>query len=320
MRAVEEELISVIVPVYNVEKYLPACLDSLVAQTYRNLEVILVDDGATDSSGKICDEYAQKDPRFQVIHKANAGVAMARNSGLDRATGAYVSFVDSDDWLENNTYQVLYQGLKQYQAECSVGRCVHVVDDGKGLTYEDRKACSVWCCDSREAMKHVLLGGSAIWNRLFKREIFDAVRFRKDRVNDDEAAALYAYERCSRVVFLSQYTYFYRLRKNSISTASFSLRHLDFYYNTKDNLAFIEKTAPELTPYAQRRMINALLYCYMKMRLKRGKSQEEKRKAVWMFEEIRRYKGVAFANPQCGLRTKLAMAVFSVAYGGRKHG
>ncbi len=314
----EEELISIIVPVYNVEKYLPACLDSLVGQTYRNLEIILVDDGSTDGSGKICDEYAKRDARIRVIHKENAGVAMARNSGLDRATGAYVSFADSDDWLEKNTYQVLYRGLKRYQADCSVGRCIHVVDNGKSLAYGKRKPCPVWCCDSREAMKHVLLGGSAIWNRLFKREIFYTVRFRKDRVNDDEAAALYAYERCNRVVFLNQYTYFYRIRRNSISTASFSLRHLDFYYNTQDNLSFIEETAPELTPYAQRRMVNALLYCYIKMRLKRGKSPEEKRKAVWLFYEIRKYKDMAFANPQCGLGTKLAMAVFSAAYGGKK--
>lgn len=314
----EEELISVIVPVYNVEKYLPDCLDSLVAQTYRNLEIILVDDGSTDSSGKICDEYAKKDPRIQVIHKANAGVAMARNSGLERATGMYVSFVDSDDWLEKNTYQILYQGLKQYHVQCSVGRCVHVVDNGKTLTYGKRKACSVWCCDSREAMKHVLREGSAIWNRLFRKEIFYEVRFREGRVNDDEVAALYAYEQCSRVVFLDQYTYFYRIRKNSITTSSFSLRNLDVYYNTKENLAFIEEKAPELTPYAQRRMIRALLYCYIKMRLKRGKSPEEKQKAVWMFSEIRQYKGMAFANPHCDLWTKLAMAVLSVAYGGRQ--
>lgn len=256
----KEELISVIVPVYNVEKYLPTCLDSLVEQTYRNLEIILVDDGLQTEAGKICDEYAKKDSRIQVIHKANAGVAMARNSGLERATGLYISFVDSDDWLEKNTYQVLYQGLKQYQAQCSVGRCVHVVDNGKTLTYRKRKVCSVWCCDSREAMKHILQGGSAIWNRLFQREIFDTVRFPKGRVNDDEVVALYAYERCSRVVFLDRYTYFYRLRKNSITTSAFSLRNLDTYYNAQDNLAFIKEKAPELVPFAQRKCIKMLLY------------------------------------------------------------
>lgn len=314
----EEERISIIVPVYNVEKYLPTCLDSLVEQTYRNLEIILVDDGSPDGCGKICDEYAEKDSRIKVIHKSNAGVAMARNSGLEHATGAYISFVDSDDWLDKNAYQILYQGLKQYRTQCSVGRCVHVVDNGNTLKYRKRKACSVWCCDSREAIKHVLNGSSAIWNRLFQREIFDTVRFPKGRVNDDEVVALHAYERCSRVVFLDSYTYFYRLRKNSITTSAFSLRNLDTYYNAQDNLAFIEEKAPELIPFAQRKCIRMLLYCYIKMRLKRRKSPEEKQKAVWMFYEIRKYKGMAFANPHCSLLTKLAMAILSVAYGGRK--
>lgn len=314
----EREKISVIVPVHNVEKYLPACLDSLVGQTYRNLEIILVDDGSPDSSGKICDEYAKKDSRIRVIHKENAGVAMARNTGLECATGEYVSFVDSDDWLSKNTYRILYRGLKKYQAQCSVGRCVHVTDDEGKLTYEKRKKCSIRRDDSREAMKHVLLEGSAIWNRLFKREVFDTVRFRKGRVNDDESAALYAYERCNRVVFLDRYTYFYRLRKNSITTSAFSLRNLDTYYNAQDNFVFIKEKAPELMPFAQRRSIEMLLYCYIKMRLKREKSLEECQKTVWLFHEIRRQKKMAVSNPYCSLWMKLAMVMLSVTYGGRK--
>jgi len=314
----ENERISVVVPVYNVEKYLPACLDSLVGQTYRNLEIILVDDGATDRSGKICDEYAQKDPRIQVIHQKNAGVAMARNAGIDRASGIYISFVDSDDWLAENAYEVLYEGLKRYGAQCAVGRCVNVVDDGEKLVYGKQKACQVECYDSRQAMQRVLWEGSAVWNRLFRREIFATVRFRKNRVNDDEAAALYAYEQCDSVVFLDQYTYFYRLRKNSISTSTFSLRNLDFYYNTKENLAFVEKTASQLLPYAERRMIHALLYCSVKMWLKRGKSPEENEKTLWLFSEIRQYKNMALANSCCELWMKLGMVLLSAMYGGKK--
>lgn len=315
----EKEKISVIVPVYNVEKYLPTCLDSLIGQTYRNLEIILVDDGATDGSGRICDEYARKDPRIRVIHQANAGVAMARNAGLACATGAYVSFADSDDWLEKNAYRVLYHGLKKYGAQCSVGRCVHVTDDDGKLTYGKRQKCPIRCDTSREAMKLVLLNGSAVWNRLFKAEIFETIRFRKGRVNDDEAAALYAYERCEKIVFLNRYTYFYRLRKNSITTAAFSLKNLDFYYNAQDNLAFIEQTAPELLPCAQFRLIKALLYCYIKLRLKRGKSPEENEKAVWLYTEIRRHRSIALSNDYCKLWMKVAMCVLSVAYGGKKH-
>ncbi len=308
----EREKISVIVPVYNVEKYLPACLDSLVEQTYQNLEIILVDDGSTDSSGRICDEYAGKDSRIQVIHKKNAGVAMARNSGIICATGEYISFVDSDDWLAKNAYRILYWGLKKYHAQCTVGCCVHVVDKGGKLVYEKTKGRPLWCGDSRKAMKRVLLEGSAIWNRLFKREVFDTVRFPKGRVNDDEVAALHAYERCEKVVFLNRYTYFYRLRKNSVTTSAFSLRNLDFYYNSLDNFEFIRKTAPRLIPCAQYRIITALLYCYIKMRMKRRKTLEEKQKTVWLSKEIKRHKKMAARNPYCSLWMKVAMIILSI--------
>ena len=109
--------ISIIVPVYKVEAYLSECIESIINQTYRNLEIILVDDGSPDKCGEICDEYAKKDERIHVIHKKNEGVARARNDGIEYAGGDYISFIDSDDWIAENAYEVLYQGLKQYDAD-----------------------------------------------------------------------------------------------------------------------------------------------------------------------------------------------------------
>ena len=106
---VEEKLVSVIVAVYNIEEYLPRCIDSISAQTYRNLEIILVDDGSTDSSGGICDDYAQKDRRIKVIHKKNGGLSDARNAGLDKVSGDYIGFVDGDDWIEEDMYRAMYE-------------------------------------------------------------------------------------------------------------------------------------------------------------------------------------------------------------------
>ena len=104
-------LISIIIPIYNVEKYLPVCLDSILAQTYKNLEIILVDDGSPDGSGTICDEYASRDSRFVVVHQKNGGVSVARNTGLDHATGDYIGIVDPDDWIEPNMYEVMMNNI-----------------------------------------------------------------------------------------------------------------------------------------------------------------------------------------------------------------
>ena len=131
-----DEKISIIIPVYKVENYLEKCIDSILCQTYRNLEVILVDDGSPDKCGEICDRYAAKDNRVKVIHKKNAGVARARNDGIDIATGDYISFIDSDDWIAENAYEVLYNGLKEYNADCSVGGCVNVL---KKMIYCNRR-------------------------------------------------------------------------------------------------------------------------------------------------------------------------------------
>ena len=116
----KNNLISIIVPIYNVEKYLKKCIDSIINQTYKNLEIILVDDGSPDNCGKICDEYAKKDNRIKVIHKENGGVSSARNVGVENATGEYIGFVDSDDYIEKDMYEVLINNLKKENADISI--------------------------------------------------------------------------------------------------------------------------------------------------------------------------------------------------------
>ena len=134
----ESPLISVIVPVYNVEEYLTQCIESIINQTYTNLEIILVDDGSTDQSGKICDEYAIKDDRIQVIHKENRGVGSARNVGLDTSKGEYVSFVDSDDYVDKNYIKILLKQMLEHNVQVSI--CNLAITDKKNTTirYKDK--------------------------------------------------------------------------------------------------------------------------------------------------------------------------------------
>lgn len=302
------EKISIIVPVYKVEAYLPKCIESIIHQTYHDLEIILVDDGSPDKCGEICDQYAQKDERIHVIHKENGGVARARNDGIEYASGDYISFIDSDDWIAENAYEILHQGLKQHDADCAVGKCVTVIDKNGVLTPKKSPDSPVRCETASEAMKHVLLSGSAVWNRLFKREVFQHVRFPLDRVNDDEVVALHAYAECQKIVFLNKDTYYYRIRQNSITTSKFSIRNVDCYYNSVDNLNFIRQTKPELVPCAEYKYIKAMLYCYvnlgkLKHDLKARKIREQ------LHQDMKKNKAMAYSNQYVSPMLKLLMFI-----------
>ncbi len=305
------ETISIIIPVYKVEAYLPKCIESILRQTYRDLEIILVDDGSPDRCGEICDQYAGKDERIRVIHKENGGVARARNDGIECATGAYISFIDSDDWIAENAYEILYQGLKQYGADCAVGRCVTVYDRDGVLKPRENKASAVKCETSDEAMRHVLLNGSAVWNRLFKREVFREIRFPVGRVNDDEVVALHAYGECGRIVFLNQDTYYYRIRQNSITTSKFSLRNVDCYYNSVDNLEFIREKKPQLEECADYKRIRAMLYCYIHLRRLKGDPKAREIRGM-LREELRKSRKSALKNRYLSPAMKALFAVCSL--------
>ena len=273
-----EGLISIIAPIYKVEAYLRPCVDSLINQTYGNLEIILVDDGSPDGCGAICDEYAKKDERIRVIHKGNAGVAAARNSGLDVAQGEYISFIDSDDWVSLDAYRIMMDEMLRSKADIVVGACVDMIEEDDGTLKnkpekDDPSKYGVF--DGEQAMRRTLISGSAAWNRLFKKEIFKELRFPIGRINDDEYVALRAYAMAKRISYIPNKTYYYRLRKNSITTSGFSMKKVDLYYNAKDNLAYIKENYPTLLHEAESRCARELIYCYFMLFIKKDKSDEE---------------------------------------------
>lgn len=168
------ELISIIVPIYNVEKYLSECLDSIINQTYKNLEIILIDDGSTDNSGKICDKYAKKDKRIVVIHRTNGGVSSARNLGLKIANGSYIGFVDADDWIANDMYENLYINLKKFNADISVCKFKNVYKR-KNIVHNDEKYSNLVSLNSEQALEILFdikkCYSWSLWNKLYKKEI-----------------------------------------------------------------------------------------------------------------------------------------------------
>lgn len=302
---VEKEKISIIIPVYKVEKYLPKCLDSVLQQTYKNLEIILVDDGSPDRCGEICDEYGKMDARIKVIHKKNEGVARARNDGIEVATGNYISFIDSDDWISSRAYEWMYRCMKKEKADCVIGGCVTVQDQNRKLKFpKNTFSYQVECKEPEEIVKKLLLNGSAMWNRLFRREIFQTVRFPENRINDDEVAVLHAYALCDKIVLLNRPTYFYRIRRNSITTSSFSIRNIDYYYNSLENERFVQETFPQLISYAEFKVIKSLLYCYVNLK-KLPTSEKNKQIEQELKSEIQKKRKAALKNPHLGILYKI---------------
>lgn len=214
MDAVE---ISVIIPVYNVEKYLYQCLKSISMQSFRNFEVILIDDGSTDGSPRICDEYVQRDDRFKVLHTANAGVAAARNRGLELCVGQYICFIDSDDYVENTYLQFLYERIHNSEYDF-VSCCANFVDeDGQFIKRNDyEKEIEVIKDNILDCYMISNLIEDAPWNKIYKREVFDKVRFVEGIIYEDSEIIIRILKHCKMILFTRKYLYNYRIRKESI--------------------------------------------------------------------------------------------------------
>lgn len=249
--------ITIIVPIYNVEMYLPKCVDSILSQSYRNLEIILVDDGATDSSGLICDSYACKDARIKVIHKINGGLSDARNAGLDLAHGEYIAFVDSDDYIEPDMIIKLYEACKNQKADIAV--C------GRKQVWDDGKYSKMFCVEntivytSKQAIEQVLLNGtmdSAAWDKLYKNNLFDGMRYPVGVLHEDINFTSRLFYKAQKIIKIPYIGYNYRMRLGSITKQNFKAKKMDLFYQTKLLCDFIENQMPELSKQANK------FYCF----------------------------------------------------------
>lgn len=212
------KLLSVIIPVYNVKPYLEKCVESIVDQTYHNLQIILVDDGSTDGSQTICDELAQKDSRIVVIHKENGGQSTARNVGMDRAKGDYIAFVDSDDWLERNMYEVLINQLEAHDADlvaCSFYECKG--DEKKAVG--DSKNISVFNTEEIFINKNQLR--FLVWNKVFRRSFVEKLRFVPGQVYEDFHFCRQVFLKTKKLIYLDVPFYDYRISRPGNTNSSF---------------------------------------------------------------------------------------------------
>lgn len=220
--------ISVIVPVYKVEKYLDRCIKSIINQSYKDLEIILVDDGSPDGCPAICDEYARKDDRVKVIHKPNGGLSSARNAGLEfPLKGDYVAFLDSDDWIEDNTIEYCLHLIDQYKADV-VEYTFEETKDYLEHAKQHQEIVSVYEGDS-VLEEYLRKEAYSVCTSLFNRQLFDGLRFREGKINEDIDLKYKVLQRCKKIVYSNQKKYFYFQSRDSISMGGLKRKDFDLY-------------------------------------------------------------------------------------------
>lgn len=245
------DTISVIVPVYNIQNYIKRCVESIVNQTFTKLQIILVDDGSTDESGKICDEMAASDTRIEVFHKSNGGLSDARNFGLERARGEYVAFVDGDDYIDSDMYESLYKEIVSTAADIASCGYYEVFDD-KIYT----KCCvkETIVLDKIRAYETLfsrggLLGCSSC-NKLFRKNIFDDIKYKVGIQSEDLELIYRILDKTQTVVCVDAVKYHYVHRENSITTSAFNKRSMDVIYTSEKMIQFVHLNYPEIIKQA----------------------------------------------------------------------
>lgn len=229
-----QPLVSIIVPVYNSEKYLDECINSIKSQTYKNLEIILVNDGSKDNSLAKCNEYASKDSRIEVIDKVNGGASSARNKGLEKASGKFIVFIDSDDVISHKMIENLYFLVLEYHTEiaiCEIERFTSEVKNRK----DKNKASQNIIYSGNEYLRQLILGNTdcSPCNKIYSKEVVGNTRFIEGRINEDKLFLFDIYQKCNTIIKTNEILYYYRFNNESV-TSSFNVRSFDVLTNLKE--------------------------------------------------------------------------------------
>ncbi len=258
-----QELITVIVPIYNKEKYVSACIESIINQTYTNLEILLINDGSTDSSEKICKEYAKKDARIKLISTENRGAARARNSGIDMAKGKFLSFIDADDIIAKTYYETMFEMIQNYDADI-VECALTIIPEGSKYEFPEKK-CVVHLRSRNDALIELYgknneehLKTVIMCNKLFKKNLFSNIRYIPGRIIDDETIIYRLISKTRKLVEIDDIMYGYVQSQNSIMRKDFSMKRLNDSVEVYDECIDYFKKEPEI----QACCIKRALYFY----------------------------------------------------------
>lgn len=308
------DLISIIVPVYNVEEYLGACIKSILAQTYENLEILLIDDGSTDFSGKLCDEYARHDKRIKVIHQKNGGLSNARNTGIKNASGEYFVFVDSDDTIKKDHVKELYNAAKGQGAKMSICAIEEIYPSGKRINYG--AGFKTKLLDQRTCLKRLLKDESfnvSAYAKLYHKDLWKNVRFPEGKLHEDLGTTYRLILKCNKIAYIPSPTYCYIKRENSIANKKvYDDRKLDIIELTDKMCDAIDKKykgdLDELTKvrrmHARFSVLRQMLTSESDLTKAQQKTQQE------IADYLRTHKDDIAKNPEASRRDRIAMKTF----------
>ena len=252
----KDRLVSIIVPVYNVEKYLSKCIESLINQTYTNIEILLINDGSTDNSKKICEQFKEKDSRIKLINKENGGLSDARNKGLQVAIGKYIAFVDSDDYVEKNYIETLYSLITKFNSEIAIAD-FRVIKSAKKIKESEIKEYSIIPEKAIEEMLYSDFYYISACSKLYKKELFENVEFPKGKMFEDVGTTYKLIIKANKIACTNKKIYNYVIRNNSITTSKFKKEHYDLIELTNTMCEDILQKFPNMEKGALRRKIYA---------------------------------------------------------------
>ncbi len=278
--------VSVIVPVFNVAPYISRCIESLQKQSLKEIEIILVDDGSTDGSGKICDEFS-KDPRITVLHKENGGLSSARNAGISAAKGKYLGFVDGDDWVEEDMYKELYDLAETQNAEIAECSYWEVIN---GRTENKEEGNSFTVLEQEEALKRFFLreATESVWNKIFLRNLFNDLKFPVGEINEDTTIVIRLLLKSKKVIFSEKKLYFYRIREGSITKSGYSPRFRVVDRHMQEIEALTDEKYPRLKPYREY-FFGVHYYCLVLSVLKDSSRKEYQQDYVYYLRQFQRF-------------------------------
>ncbi len=306
-----QPLISVIIPVYNLENYIEKCLNSIISQSYNNLEILVVNDGSTDNSGSICDSYSNRDSRIRVFHIENGGAAHARNVALENMTGELVTFIDGDDHVDSMYIEKLYNNMVNKNADISICKWIDIYENSNAEPTPATGSKTFDTIAGLEALMYQVLFDSAMWVKLYKASLFDNITFPEGNLYEDLAIIYRVFERAKTIAYTDYAGYFYMLRSTGTTLVKFKPKKMDLIDVIDEMQDYLLSKYPELKSSIYSRKARANFHIYLQ--IPRTKEYKEYRKRIE--KNIKTVRREVISDSKARRGTKVALLLTYLGFG-----